>query len=63
MDDILIQRAARFIIHRRGVDAAKQWAAQQALDAADSERRTVWLRILQAMIDRNPSPKAETPFN
>jgi len=63
MDEVEIRRAAKFLIARRGPAPAKQWAAQQALDVADAEARAVWLRILQAVIDLNPSPGADTPLN
>ena len=63
MDEIEILRAAKFLIQRRGTDAAKQWAAQRALDVGDAEARAAWLRILQAIIDLNPSAEAETPLN
>jgi hypothetical protein len=63
MDEIETLRAARFLIDRRGVDAAKQWAAQRALEMGDAESRAAWLRILQAIIDCSPSAAAETPFN
>ena len=63
MDEIETWRAAKFLIGRRGADAAKQWAAQRALEVADREDRAVWLRILQAIIDLSPASEAETPFN
>jgi len=63
MDEIEIRRAAKFLVDRRGVDAAKQWAAQRALEVAGAEARADWLRILQAIIDLNPSTEAATPFN
>jgi hypothetical protein len=63
MDEIEIWRAAKFLIDRRGADAAKQWAAQRALEVAEAESRAAWLRILQAVIDLSPSSEAETPFN
>jgi hypothetical protein len=63
MDEVETARAAKFLIARRGADAAKEWAAQRALDAGDPESRATWLRILQAMIDRSPSARVETPFN
>jgi hypothetical protein len=63
MDEIEIRRSAKFLIDRRGADAAKQWAAQRALEGADTEARAAWLRILQAVIDLSPSAEAETPLN
>ena len=63
MDEIETWRAAKFLIGRRGADAAKQWAAQRALEVADMEDRSAWLRILQAIIDLSPASEAETPFN
>jgi hypothetical protein len=63
MDETDIRRSAKFLIHRRGIEEAKQWAARRALEAADAEARAAWLRILQAIIDLGPSPDAETPFN
>jgi len=63
MDEIETWRAAKFLIGRRGADAAKQWAAQRALEVGDTEDRAAWLRILQAIIDLSPSSEAETPFN
>jgi hypothetical protein len=63
MDEIEIRRSAKFLIHRRGAGAAKQWAAQRALEVGEPEARAAWLRILQAIIDLSSSPEAETPFN
>jgi hypothetical protein len=63
MDETDTLSSAKFLIERRGPEAAKQWAAQQALAASDAEGRAAWLRILQAIIDLSPSPKADTPFN
>jgi len=63
MDEIEVRRAAKFLIDRRGADAAKQWAAQQALEVTGAEARAAWLRILQAIIDLSPSPTADTPLN
>jgi hypothetical protein len=63
MDEIETWRAAKFLIGRRGADAAKQWAAQRALEVTDAESRAVWLRILQAIIDLSPSQAADTPLN
>ena len=63
MDEVETARSAKFLIHRRGADAAKQWAAQRALEVTDSESRSTWLRILQAIIDLSPSSDADTPFN
>jgi hypothetical protein len=63
MDEIETWRAAKFLIDRRGADMAKEWAAQRALDVTDAEARAAWLRILQAVIDLNPSPEADTPLN
>lgn len=63
MDAIETRRSAKFLIQRRGAEAAKQWAAQRALDAADPKARAAWLRILQALIDLSPSPEADTPLN
>jgi hypothetical protein len=63
MDEIEIQRSAKFLAQRRGAEAAKQWAARRALEVGDPETRAVWLRILQAIIDLSPSPEADTPFN
>jgi hypothetical protein len=57
------ERAARFLVERRGVEQAKQWAAERALATADAEDRAEWLRILQAIIDLSPSPGADTPLN
>jgi hypothetical protein len=54
MDEIETWRAAKFLIQRRGVDDAKQWAAQRALEVTESESRAAWLRILQAIIDLSP---------
>jgi len=63
MDEIETWRAAKFLIGRRGADAAKAWAARRALEVADMEDRAAWLRILQAIIDLSPSSEAETPLN
>jgi hypothetical protein len=63
MDEIEIRRSAKFLVDRRGADAAKQWAAQRALEVGDAESRAAWLRILQAIIDLSPSSAADTPFN
>ena len=63
MDEIETARSAKFLIERRGAAAAKQWAAQRALEVADPESRAAWLRILQAIIDLSPSSEAEMPFN
>jgi hypothetical protein len=63
MDEIETWRSAKFLIARRGAGAAKQWAAQRALDVADPEARAAWLRILQAIIDLSPSAEADTPLN
>jgi hypothetical protein len=63
MDDDEIRRSAKFLIDRRGVDEAKQWAAQKALEMDDAESRATWLRILQTIIDLSPSAKADTPLN
>jgi hypothetical protein len=63
MDEIETRRAAKFLVERRGAEAAKQWAAARALEVDDAETRAAWLRILQAIIDLNPSAEAETPFN
>ena len=63
MDEIETRRAAKFLIERRGAEAAKAWAASRALDAADPEARATWLRILQAVIDLSPSAEAQAPFN
>lgn len=63
MDEADILRSAQFLIERHGVAEAKQRAAQRALDVESAEDRAAWLRILQAIIDLSPSPKAETPFN
>jgi hypothetical protein len=63
MDEIETARSAKFLIERRGADAAKRWAAQRALEIDDAEGRAAWLRILQAIIDLSPAPEAETPFN
>jgi hypothetical protein len=63
MDEVETARAAKFLIERRGAEAAKQWAAQRALEGDDPESRAVWLRILQAIIDHSPSAEAETPLN
>jgi hypothetical protein len=63
MDEVETARAAKFLIERRGAEAAKRWAAQRALGVGDPESRAAWLRILQAIIDLSPSAEAETPFN
>jgi hypothetical protein len=63
MDEIEAWRAAKFLIDRRGAAAAKEWAAQRALDVPDAEARASWLRILQAIIDLSPSPEVDTPLN
>lgn len=63
MDEVETARSAKFLIHRRGADAAKQWAAQRALEVTDAESRAAWLRILQAIIDLSPTSDADTPFN
>ena len=63
MDEVETKRTAKFLIERRGADAAKRWAAQRALEMADAESRAAWLRILQAIIDLSPAPDADTPFN
>ena len=63
MDEVETARSAKFFIHRRGAAAAKSWAAQRALEVADSESRAAWLRILQAIIDLSPSSEADTPLN
>jgi hypothetical protein len=63
MDEIETLRAAKFLIGRRGAEAAKQWAAQRALEMTDAEARATWLRILQAIIDLSPSSEADTPLN
>lgn len=63
MEEGEIQNSARFLVERRGVEAAKQWAAQRALDVVDAGDRAVWLRILQAIIDLSPASQADTPFN
>ncbi len=63
MDEIETWRAAKFLIQRRGAEPAKQWAAQRALEGTDAEARAAWLRILQAIIDLNPAPEADTPLN
>jgi hypothetical protein len=63
MDEAEIRRSAKFLIDRRGVDDAKRWAAQKALEMDNAESRATWLRILQAIIDLNPSAKADTPLN
>jgi hypothetical protein len=63
MDEVETVRSAKFLIERRGADAAKRWAAQRALEVEDPESRAAWLRILQAIIDLSPSSEAETPFN
>jgi hypothetical protein len=63
MDEHEVERAARFLIERRGAQQAKQWAAQRALEADTAEDRAAWLRILQAIIDLSPSPVADTPLN
>ena len=63
MDEVEIRRSAKFLVDRRGVDAAKRWAAQRALEVGDAESRAAWLGILQAIIDLSPSSAADTPFN
>ncbi len=63
MDESEIRRSALFLIERRGIDDAKQWAAQRALEVDGAEERATWLRILQAIIDIGPSEQADTPFN
>jgi hypothetical protein len=63
MDEVETARSAKFLIARRGAEAAKRWAAQHALAMEDAESRAAWLRILQAIIDLSPSSQAETPFN
>jgi hypothetical protein len=63
MDEVETARSAKFLIHRRGAEAAKQWAAQRALEVTDAESRATWLRILQAIIDLSPTPGADTPLN
>jgi hypothetical protein len=63
MDEIEIFRAAKFLIDRRGADAAKAWAAHRALEVHEAEARVAWLRILQAIIDLSPSEEADTPLN
>jgi hypothetical protein len=63
MDEVETARSAKFLIQRRGADAAKQWAAQRALEVTDAESRAAWLRILQAIIDLNPASGADTLFN
>ena len=63
MDEVETARSAKFLIERRGAEAAKRWAAQRALEVADPESRAAWLSILQAIIDLSPSPEADTPFN
>jgi len=63
MDEVDIRRSAKFLINRRGVADAKQWAAERALALADPEDRAAWLRILQAIVDLSPSAEAETPLN
>jgi len=63
MDEAEIQRSARFLIDRHGVAEAKERAAQRALEVADPKERAAWLRVLQAVIDFKPSPKADTPLN
>ena len=63
MDEADIRHSAQFLIDRHGVAEAKQRAAQRALDVADPEDRAAWLRILQAIIDFRPSPKADTALN
>jgi hypothetical protein len=63
MDEVETWRAAKFLIARRGAEAAKQWAAQRALAVTEAEQRAAWLQILQAVIDLAPSAEAETPFN
>jgi hypothetical protein len=63
MDDADIRNSAKFLIDRHGVEEAKRRAAQRALDVADSNDRAAWLRILQAIIDFKPSPRADTPLN
>jgi hypothetical protein len=63
MDELETARSAKFLIERRGADAAKRWAAQRALEMDNAESRAAWLRILQAIIDLSPSSQAETPLN
>jgi hypothetical protein len=63
MDEVETARSAKFLIHRRGAEAAKRWAAQRALEVTDGQSRTAWLRILQAIIDLSPSADSDTPFN
>ncbi len=63
MDEIETWRAAKFLIGRRGADAAKARAARRALEVADTEDQAAWLQILQAIIDLSPSTEAETPLN
>ncbi len=63
MDEDEIALAAKFLIDRRGVTEAKEWAARQSLDVGDAEARATWLRILQAIIDLYPSGEAKTPLN
>ena len=63
MDESEIRRSAKFLVDRRGAEAAKQWAAQRALEMPDAEDRATWLRILQAVIDLSPAKGADTPFN
>jgi len=63
MDEVETARSAKFLIHRRGADAAKQWAARRALEVSDAESRAAWLRILQAIIDLSPASDADMPFN
>ena len=63
MDEVETARSAKFLIERRGADAAKRWAAERALAMSDAESRAAWLRILQAIIDLSPAADVETPFN
>jgi hypothetical protein len=63
MDEVETARSAKFLIHRRGAEAAKAWAAQRALEVTEGESRVAWLRILQAIIDLSPSADSDTPFN
>jgi hypothetical protein len=63
MDEADIRRSAQFLIERRGAEAAKQWAAQRALDAEDGDGRAAWLRILQAIIDLSPATGVDPPLN
>jgi hypothetical protein len=63
MDEDEIRRSAKFLVERRGAEAAKQWAAQRALEVAGGEDRATWLRILQAVIDLSPAKDADAPLN